>query len=189
MQIEAPGPYLIVDIGGGSTELVRGREAAERFISLDIGSVRLTERHIANDPPGEDELAAVAKDADAHLEDAQKAVGVGDIETMIGLAGTITTVAALALDLHEYDRDAIHQSRLTIDRIARTRERLASMTRAQRRALPVMPKGREDVIVAGTVILEGVMHRFELDECLVSETDILDGVALDVLRAPDLRAD
>ena len=181
-------PYLVLDIGGGSTELVRGSEHADKFISLDIGSVRLTERHIKTDPPTEDEIAAVANDADAHLEEALTSLGSDVANTMIGLAGTITTVAAIALDLKKYDRDAIHHSVLARAQIAAIRERLASMTSEQRRALPAMPKGREDVIVAGVVILERVMDRFGFDECLVSESDILDGVAFDVLRAPPVQA-
>jgi len=181
-------PYLVVDIGGGSTELVRGSERAEKFISLDIGSVRLTERHINNDPPADDEIDAVAKDADAHLEEALTALGSEVANIMIGLAGTITTVGAIALDLKTYDRDAIHHSVLARAQIAAIRERLASMTSEQRRALPAMPRGREDVIVAGVVILERAMDRFGFDECLVSESDILDGVAIDVLRAPNAKA-
>jgi len=188
MDVSAPAPYLVVDIGGGSTELVRGSEKAEKFISLDVGSVRLTERHIATDPPTADEISAVAADADAHLEDAARALGEDTANTMLGLAGTITTVAAIALGLQGYDRAAIHHARLTRAHIADVRGRLTTMTSEQRRGLPAMPKGREDVIVAGAVILERVMHRFAFDECLVSETDILDGVALDVLRAPDVRA-
>ncbi len=188
IDVKEPGPYLVVDIGGGSTELVRGTTDAERFISLDIGSVRLTERHIHSDPPTDGEISDVANDADAHLETALSALGRDGARTMIGLAGTITTVAAIALDLQDYDRDAIHHSVLARAQIAAIRERLASMTSEQRRALPAMPKGREDVIVAGVVILERVTDRFGFGECLVSETDILDGVAIDVLRAPDVRA-
>ena len=183
MDIAEPGPYLVVDIGGGSTELVRGLSNAEKFISLDVGSVRLTERHVHSDPPTDGELAAVAKDTDEHLEDAVRVLGATDAPTLIGLAGTITTVAAIALNLSGYDRRSIHHSRLTASKIAEIRGMLSSMTSEQRRALPAMPKGREDVIVAGVVILQRVMHRFGFDECLVSETDILDGVALDVLRA------
>jgi len=188
IDVPAPGPYLVVDIGGGSTELVRGGPDAERFISLDIGSVRLTERDIHNDPPKPDELEAIVADADKQLEHAARALGDDGAKTMLGLAGTITSVAAIALGLGGYDRDAIHHSRLTSERIADVRARLASMTSDERRALPAMPPGREDVIVAGVVILERVMHRFGFDACLVSETDILDGVALDVMRAPDVRA-
>jgi len=188
IDVAAPGPYLVVDIGGGSTELVRGTTDAERFISLDIGSVRLSERHIHNDPPKPDELDAVAADADNHLGEAARTLGDQDAKTMLGLAGTITSVAAIALGLDGYDRDAIHHSRLTSGQIADVRARLTAMTSEERRALPAMPPGREDVIVAGVVILERVMHRFGSDACLVSETDILDGVALDVMRAPDVRA-
>jgi len=188
IDVAAPGPYLVVDIGGGSTELVRGTTDAERFISLDIGSVRLSERHIHNDPPKPYELDAVAADADNHLGEAARALGDQDAKTMLGLAGTITSVAAIALGLDGYDRDAIHHSRLTSGQIADVRARLTAMTSEERRALPAMPPGREDVIVAGVVILERVMHRFGFDACLVSETDILDGVALDVMRAPDVRA-
>jgi exopolyphosphatase / guanosine-5'-triphosphate,3'-diphosphate pyrophosphatase len=185
IDVVEPGPYIVVDIGGGSTELVRGTTEAERFISLDIGSVRLTERHIHNDPPKPDELDAVAADADSELEHAARALGEDRANTMLGLAGTITTVAAIALGLKGYDRDAIHHSRLTLEKIGEVRARLAAMTSEERRALPAMPPGREDVILAGVVILERVMHRFGFDACLVSETDILDGVALDVVRAPD----
>jgi exopolyphosphatase/guanosine-5'-triphosphate,3'-diphosphate pyrophosphatase len=183
MDISAPGPYLVVDIGGGSTELVLGRAHAETFISIDIGSVRLTERHVHSDPPSDDELAAVAKDADEHLEDAWNVLGQRAAPTMVGLAGTITTVAAIALNLSVYDRQAIHHSVLTASKIAEIRRTLETMSSERRKALPAMPKGREDVIVAGVVILQRVMHRFGFDECLVSESDILDGVALDVLRA------
>src|SRR5205807_3524224 len=123
IDVPAPGPYLVVDIGGGSTELVKGSTDAERFISLDIGSVRLTERHIRNDPPKPDELAAVAADADSHLEHATRALGDGGATTMLGLAGTITTVAAVALDLDRYERDAIHHARLSSEQIAGARAR------------------------------------------------------------------
>jgi len=184
IDVKEPGPYLVVDIGGGSTELVRGTEKAERFISLDIGSVRLTERHISTDPPTEDEITAIAEDADGHLEEVSATLGPNGARTMIGLAGTITTASAIAMDLKDYDRDAIHHSRLTTSQIAEIRHRLTTMTSAERRSLPAMPKGREDVIVAGVVILERVMDRFGFSECLVSETDILDGVAIDVMRAP-----
>ncbi|MGZ4139264.1 MAG: Ppx/GppA phosphatase family protein [Actinomycetota bacterium] len=188
MDVGAPAPYLVVDIGGGSTELVCGTDEADRFISLNIGSVRLTERHLHTDPPTGEELTAVAANADAELADAVRAIGTCSPRTMLGLAGTITTVAAIALGLTGYDRDAIHHSRLARGRIASVRARLSSMTSAQRRSLPAMPAGREDVIVAGVVILEQVMDRFAMGECLVSETDILDGTALDVLRAPDVGA-
>ena len=183
MDLSEPGPYLVVDIGGGSTELALGRTHSEKFISIDIGSVRLTERHVHRDPPSADELAAVGKDADEHLEAAWRVLGQTPAATLVGLAGTITTVAAIALNLSGYVRHAIHHSVLSASKIAEIRGMLETMSSEQRRALPAMPKGREDVIVAGIVILQRVMHRFGFDRCLVSESDILDGVASDVLRA------
>jgi exopolyphosphatase/guanosine-5'-triphosphate,3'-diphosphate pyrophosphatase len=188
LDLSAPPPYLVVDIGGGSTELVRGTARAERFISLDIGSVRLTERHIRSDPPTQDEIDAVAADADEHLEEAARAIGDDPGGTLVGLAGTITTATAIALELPGYDRDAIHHARLTRATIAEVKEKLGSMKSEERRALPAMPRGREDVIVAGVIILERILARFSFDECLVSEADILDGTAVDFLRTPDRAA-
>ena len=175
-----PGPYLVVDIGGGSTELVVGSETAERFVSLDIGSVRLTERHITHDPPAEAEQAAVRADAAAHIAHAAEALDAAG-SRMVGLAGTVTTMAAIALGLEGYDRDAIHHSRLERGTVASIRGRLAEMTSPERRELPAMPPGREDVIVAGALILEEVMDRFGFASFVVSETDILDGAALEGL--------
>lgn len=182
-ELEGDQTVCVVDIGGGSTEFIVGRREAERWISADIGSVRLTERHIRSDPPAEDELRRVAADADAHLEEVERAVRPAEAEKLVGLAGTITTVAAIALDLAGYDREVIHHARLARGRIAEIRDQLASMTSEHRRTLPAMPRGREDVIVAGVVILERVMARFGFEECLVSEADILDGVALALARA------
>jgi exopolyphosphatase/guanosine-5'-triphosphate,3'-diphosphate pyrophosphatase len=202
----APGTACMVcDVGGGSTELVRGVSggAIAGFTSLDIGSVRLTERHVRSDPPRTEELEAARANADAHVEEAARAFGSAaparaDVaahgegatlgspltdDTFVGLAGTITTVAAIDLSLPGYDRSAIHHCVLSRERIGVVRARLASMTSAGRRALPAMPRGREDVIVAGVVILEAVMDRFGFVECLVSESDILDGAALDLLRS------
>lgn len=176
--IGAPAPYLVCDIGGGSTELVLGTDRAERFISMDIGSVRLTERHVRSDPPTEAEIAAMRADADRTLGDGVAAIGAdADIGTLVGLAGTITTAAAIDLGLDGYDRDAIHHHVLSSEAVAAIRERLVSMTSEQRRALPAMPRGREDVIVGGIVILEQIMSRFGARTCLVSESDILDGTA------------
>lgn len=181
IDLDAPAPYVVVDIGGGSTELVRGAREAERWISLDIGSVRLTERHIHDDPPLPEQLDAVRADANAHLDDALGAIGSEPPATLIGLAGTITTVAAVTLGLTSYDRDAVHGARLSRAQIGDSRALLASMTSEERRALPVMPRGREDVIVTGVVILEQVMDRLGVGEVRVSETDILDGTALDTV--------
>jgi exopolyphosphatase/guanosine-5'-triphosphate,3'-diphosphate pyrophosphatase len=178
--IGEPGPYLVVDVGGGSTEVVAGGDRVEGFASMDIGSVRLTERHILTDPPAPAEQAAARADARAVIDDARAGVGrIGG--TMIGLAGTFTTLAAIALGLEAYDRDRVHHASLGRDAIAAIRARLATMTNAERRALPAMPRGREDVIVAGALIVEELMDAFARPRCIVSETDILDGCALESL--------
>jgi exopolyphosphatase/guanosine-5'-triphosphate,3'-diphosphate pyrophosphatase len=185
IDLDADPPYLVVDIGGGSTELVRGTGSAERWISLDIGSVRLTERHIVSDPPTDREVAAVRDDAVRALTGAIESLGAASPGTLVGLAGTITTAAAIALGLTGYDRDAVHRSRLSRETVGRVLGDLIAMTSEQRRALPAMPRGREDVIVAGIVILEQVMGVWDVEEVLVSETDILDGAALAAFPAGD----
>jgi exopolyphosphatase / guanosine-5'-triphosphate,3'-diphosphate pyrophosphatase len=176
------GPFLVLDIGGGSTEFVRGEREPAAWVSLDVGSVRLTERHIRSDPPGADELAAVAADADRAVERAKAVVGER-ARTLVGLAGTITTMAAVALGLPGYDRDAIHHARLTLAQLREVEATLAASTNEARRALPAMPPGREDVIVAGSIILRRVMEGFGFGEVLVSEADILDGLVLDLVRS------
>lgn len=177
------GPFLLVDIGGGSTELVSGREpaVAEHAISTQIGSVRLTERVQPADPPSEDDLRAFAAQADRELARVEDAVPVGDARTMVAVAGTATTLQACALGLKRYDPDLIHRSTLTLAAAERTVRALATMTNEERAAIPVMPKGRGDVIVAGATILVCAMRRFGFEEAIVSETDILDGLALELL--------
>jgi exopolyphosphatase / guanosine-5'-triphosphate,3'-diphosphate pyrophosphatase len=172
-------PYLVLDIGGGSTEFVVGDRTVERAVSLDVGSVRLTERHVHHDPPEIDELEAVRSRARTATEEARRVVG-GSARTLVGVAGTITTVAAVALELPGYDRDAIHLARLTASQVRSVASRLAAMTSEERRSLPAMPRGREDVIVAGTEILLAVMEGFRFGEVLVSEADILDGLILEM---------
>lgn len=175
--INAAPPYLALDIGGGSTELVRGTTEVDRFVSMDIGAVRLTERHVRSDPPTEGELAAVREDAEENIARAVLTLGDEPVGTLVGLAGTITTAAAVHLGLEGYDRDAIHHAGLPRAAVKAIRRRLAAMTSQERRSLPAMPRGREDVIMAGLVILESVMDRFGCDQILVSESDILDGTA------------
>jgi exopolyphosphatase / guanosine-5'-triphosphate,3'-diphosphate pyrophosphatase len=175
-------PFLVLDIGGGSTEFVLGDREPEAWISIDVGSVRLTERHVRSDPPSAQELRAVAADADGAVERARGIVGSA-ARTLVGLAGTITTMAAVALGLKAYDRDAIHHARLSLERVREVDAMLASVDVDRRRALPAMPPGREDVIVAGSVILRRVMEGFDFDEVLVSEADILDGLVLDAIRS------
>jgi exopolyphosphatase / guanosine-5'-triphosphate,3'-diphosphate pyrophosphatase len=175
-----PPPYLVVDIGGGSTEFVLGDghgrvRAAE---SVDIGSVRMTERHLVGDPPSAGEVERADADVDGVLD--RLGVPLGEARTLVGVAGTITTVAAMVLDLPAYEPARIHHARIGLDGVAEARRRLLAMTRDERRALPFMHPGRADVIGAGALILDRVAHRaggLERAEVLVSERDVLDGIA------------
>ncbi|WP_232677497.1 exopolyphosphatase [Nocardioides sp. R-C-SC26] len=174
----APGPVLVVDIGGGSTELILGDPSAatpESAFSMDIGSVRLHERHLHSDPPSAAEIAAVRADIDAGL--AACPVDPAQAPTVVGVAGTVTTVAAGVLGLAAYDRAAIDRSRLPVEAVGSHVAGLVAMTVAERRALPWMHPGRADVIGAGALILERVLARATTTELLVSEADILDGIA------------
>lgn len=181
------GPVLVVDVGGGSTEFVYGHGRVEAACSLDVGSVRLTERHVRADPPEAFELDAVRAEARRAVQTARSALAATLAEAprpdLVGVAGTITTIAAIALGLAGYDRDAIHHARLARATVGEIAARLAAMTVAERRTLPAMPLGREDVIVAGALLLESAMDGLGFDEILVSETDILDGIALSIAVA------
>ncbi|HEY6932749.1 MAG TPA: exopolyphosphatase [Marmoricola sp.] len=174
---DAARPILVVDIGGGSTELILGdgdgRVLAEQ--SLDIGSVRLTERHLHDDPPTPGEVEALVADVDAALDACR--VPLGDASTVVGVAGTVTTVAAGVLGLAAYDRAAIHHAVLADDEVQRTVRGLVSMDVAARRELGYMHPGRADVIAAGALILERLLRRTTPGTLLVSEHDILDGIA------------
>ena len=168
-------PVLVVDIGGGSTELILGRSAPEAAGSMDIGSVRLHERHLYADPPTAGQVAACIADIDAHLD----ACGVdpGAAGTVVGVAGTITQLAAVALDLPVYDRAAIDQVSLPTELVLATCDLLLAMTHAERRAIGSMHPGRADVIDAGALILARVLRRTGASRLVVSESDILDGIA------------
>ena len=179
--LEASPPFLVFDIGGGSTELVRGTDASESAISLDLGSVRLTERVRPADPPGSGDLESMRRIAGEMLAQGSAAMPARSGDALVGVAGTTTTVQALALGLDRYDPEAIHGTVLPRRTAEEVMGRLASMTTAQRRALPVMAPGREDVIVAGCVILLEIMGRWGHDSCLVSEHDILDGLVLEMV--------
>jgi exopolyphosphatase/guanosine-5'-triphosphate,3'-diphosphate pyrophosphatase len=174
------GPFLVMDIGGGSTELVLGTTAVEAARSVDVGCVRLTERHLAGDPPTAAQVAAAKGDVDAALDLVREVVPVQRARTAVGLAGSVTTVAALALDLAAYDSDRIHLSRISAQDVRAVTDRLLALTREQRAALPVMHPGRVDVIGAGALVLATIVHRLGLPEVLVSESDILDGIAWSV---------
>ncbi|MBB5870383.1 exopolyphosphatase/guanosine-5'-triphosphate,3'-diphosphate pyrophosphatase [Allocatelliglobosispora scoriae] len=168
-------PYLLVDIGGGSTEFVHGSTSVEHAISTDIGSVRMTERHLHSDPPELDEIEAAAADIGAVVAGALAVVPPG--RTLVGVAGTITTVAAIALGLTAYDRSRIHQARITAEEVRHVTAGLAEMTREQRLGITSMHPGRADVIVGGALILRTIMEQTGAESILVSEHDILDGIA------------
>ena len=170
-------PYLVVDIGGGSTEFVLGTTQPEAARSVDIGCVRMTERHLQSDPPTREEIAAATADIDAAIALAARDVALQDARSIIGLAGSVTTVAALVLGLDRYDPARIHASRISAADVHRTTEMLLAMTRDERARLAPMHEGRIDVIGAGALVLDRIMARTGLAEVVVSERDILDGIA------------
>ncbi len=180
----AEGPFLVVDIGGGSTELSFGAQDCTDGLSLDIGSVRLTEKYVHHDPPRPEELSACLSVTELHLDDAVRAIpALGSECRLVGVAGTITTVAAVELGLDPYDRDRIHHFRLSKDAAEDVFRTLATETLADRVHNPGLHPGRADVIVAGVCILVRIMRYFDFEECLVSESDLLDGLALGLLEA------
>jgi exopolyphosphatase / guanosine-5'-triphosphate,3'-diphosphate pyrophosphatase len=181
-----PGPFLVADIGGGSTEFVLG-EAGGRpahTISVNIGCVRMTERHLHGDPPLEAEVAAAVADIDAALEEVAAAVPVREARTLIGLAGSVTTVAAIAMRLPAYDAARIHHARVAAADVSAVTRGLLAQTRAERAAIGVMHPGRVDVIGGGALILDCLMRRFGFAAVLVSEHDILDGMAWSLAGVP-----
>ncbi len=170
-------PYLVVDIGGGSTELVLGSSTVDSAASVDIGCVRLTERHLRDDPPTPAQIAAAIADIRSAIARAGRTVPLAQAGTLVGLAGSVTTVGALALGLPEYCPDRIHHARIGFADVATVTGMLLRATRRERAALPVMHPGRVDVIGAGALILRTVMEAVHADSVLVSEHDILDGIA------------
>ncbi len=176
-----PDPVLLADIGGGSTELVLG-STADREVraahSMDVGCVRMTERHLRTDPPAPAEVEATLADLRSALERAAVDVPLAEARSFVGVAGTVTTIAAIALELPAYDPQAIHGSVIGYPQVAAVTERLLGMTREQRAALPVMHPGRVDVIGGGALVLRTVMEFAGVAEVIASEQDILDGIAL-----------
>jgi len=178
------GPFLLLDIGGGSTEFVVGREPgrAEQRVSTQMGSVRLTERVIATDPPDPGELDEVRRSIAERLDEAELAVPeIHTARMFVAVSGTATTMQAIALRLDRYDPERIHRTWLSLPDAERVLADLARMTNAERAALPVMAPGRGDVIVAGGAVLVETMRRFGIERALVSESDILLGLAYEAL--------
>jgi len=180
---ELPPPYLVVDIGGGSTEFVLGERDVEGAVSVDIGCVRMTERHLRDDPPTPAEIAAAEADIDAAIGRALAVVAGGRARTVVGLAGSVTTVTALALGLDAYRPERIHHAEVTATQVAEVSATLLGMRHAERLALPVMHPGRADVIGAGALILHRILRAVGASTVVASEHDILDGIAFS-LGAP-----
>lgn len=187
---ESQPQRLVVDLGGGSTELVLGDAAPTAAHSMDVGCVRLTERWVRTDPPTENELAGIRGDVQTALDAAADLVDLTAASEVIGVAGTVTTITAHALKLDAYRPEAINGSRVPLDVVLAACDDLAAMPRTQRAALPFMHPGRVDVIAAGAVIWATVLDRVarasggSLTHVTTSEHDILDGIALALARRP-----
>ena len=169
-------PALVVDIGGGSTEFVLGSSGPEQAVSVDIGCVRMTERHLHGDPPTPAQIAAARAGIDAAVTFAGRSVPFERAASFVGLAGTVTTVAAMALDLAAYDPVVLHGSLISFEDVSRVTTALLGMTRAERADLPFMHPGRVDIIGGGAMVLESAMRAAGATQVVVSETDILDGI-------------
>jgi exopolyphosphatase/guanosine-5'-triphosphate,3'-diphosphate pyrophosphatase len=184
----AQSPYVVMDLGGGSTELVLGTDDVEAAVSMDIGSVRLTERHMPVETPDEAQIQAAIADIDAQLDQAAQVVDFSAPRTFIGVAGTVTTITAGILGLESYQRERIHGAHISVDDIAGESRKLLAMDRQSRADLPYMHPGRVDVIGAGSVLFARIAARFDQAvtaagrqlDIRISETDILDGTALDL---------
>lgn len=178
------GPFVVVDLGGGSTEIVVGGDEVVASYSADIGCVRLTERCLHSDPPTPEEVTAARQVVRERLGVALRAVPVEGARTWVGLAGTMTTLSALAHNMTAYDSAAIHLSRVAGHDLQGVCDRLIGMTRAERAALPPMHEGRADVIGGGAIVVEELARelraRAGIDELTVSEHDILDGIVLSI---------
>jgi exopolyphosphatase / guanosine-5'-triphosphate,3'-diphosphate pyrophosphatase len=177
-------PLLVADIGGGSTELVLGSPTSGAVIaaySMDVGCVRMTERHLRSDPPRADQIEATVADLRDALRRATAEVPVADAAAFVGVAGTVTTIVAIALDLPAYDPAAIHGTSISYEQVADVTSQLLMMTRSERAALPVMHPGRVDVIGGGALVLRTLLEEVGADAVIASEHDILDGIALSLL--------
>ncbi|MFE6743617.1 Ppx/GppA phosphatase family protein [Streptomyces tubercidicus] len=175
-------PFLVVDIGGGSTEFVLGDDSVRAARSVDVGCVRMTERHLVHggqisDPPTDGQIKAIKADIAAALDRAEETVPLREAATLVGLAGSVTTVSAIAQGLERYESEVLHHSRISLATVREITGRLLSSTHAERAAIPVMHPGRVDVIAAGALVLLSIMERTGATEVVVSEHDILDGIA------------
>lgn len=174
--VSAQPPFLVIDIGGGSTEFVLGVRAPEQLLSLNMGCVRMAERHLKSDPPTDAEVERCLSDVRSLLAEVRRTIDVARARTVVGLAGTITTLAALSLGLERYDPSRTHHATLTRSAVDALFERLRRMSIAERRAVMFEAK-RADVIVGGVAVLVAIMDELAIEQLLVSESDILDGLA------------
>ena len=174
---KSQGPFLVIDIGGGSTEFVFGTDSVEAARSMNIGCVRMTERHFTGDQPDPGQIASAIEDIDENIRQAAKSVPITQAKTVIMVAGTATTVAAAALDLPAYDRYAIHLARISAERTHQISQQLLRESREDRAAHGYMHPGRVDVIGAGSLVLDRIMKATGATEFVASESDILDGMA------------
>jgi exopolyphosphatase/guanosine-5'-triphosphate,3'-diphosphate pyrophosphatase len=176
----AEPPYLVIDIGGGSTEFVLGTTEPVAALSVDVGCVRLTERHFRSDPPSRDEIVALIADVDAAISRAAEVVPLDQARTLVGLAGSVTTLTAVTLGQTDYDASQIHGALVSVDTVAEWSDRLLAMTHDERSQISVIHPGRVDVLNAGVLVLRRILSRTHLREVLVSEHDILDGIAFSI---------
>jgi len=173
-------PYLVIDIGGGSTEFVIGNRTVESAKSVNIGCVRMSERHFKNDPATPNEIENARLDIQKAISVAAEFVDIKSAKSLIAVAGTATTVAAAALELPEYDRHAIHLARISAEKAHRVSEEFLKLNRSERAALGYMHPGRVDVIGAGSLVLSEIIKAVGAKEFIASESDILDGIAFNL---------
>ena len=179
---QGSGPFLVVDIGGGSTEFVYGDKKVMSAKSVNIGCVRMSERHLTSQPPTMDQIASAIVDIDIAITQAAVSVPINSAKSLIAVAGTATTVAAAALNLSKYDRDLIHLSKISADKVHKVAQMFQSMNKSEISALPYMHEGRVDVITAGSLVLSRVMAATGAVEFVASESDILDGMAFSLIN-------
>ena len=179
---QGSGPFLVVDIGGGSTEFVYGDKKVISAKSVNIGCVRMSERHLTSQPPTMDQIASAIVDINIAITHAAVSVPINSAKSLIAVAGTATTVAAAALDLSKYDRDLIHLSKISADKVHKVAQMFQSMNKSEISALPYMHEGRVDVITAGSLVLSRVMAATGAVEFVASESDILDGMAFSLIN-------
>ena len=180
---KSDGPFLVIDIGGGSTEFVFGSDHVDAARSVNIGCVRMSERHFKNDPPTQSEIEGAREDIKNAIALAAEVVPIRNAKTLVAVAGTATTVAAAALNLAKYDSDLIHLAKISSKETRRVSDWLLTLTRQERSDLGYMHPGRVDVIAAGSLVLAEIIEATGLESFVASENDILDGMVWSMLNA------